>query len=277
MHDAVVAMLTCPHGEDRLTLEDRTLVCPAGHRFDLARQGYANLLTSPAPAAADSAQMVAARVAFQQAGHHSAINRAIIEAAAAEAPGDGRRVVDVGAGTGGHLGEVVSHVGAPAGLAIDVSKRAAQRAARVHERVGAIVADVWHPLPVRDGAADIVLNVFAPRVPVEFARILAPGGAVIVVTAAPQHHRSLIDQLGLLQVGADKTGRLDAAMAEVGTLTGRTIVEDVAYLNHDDIMNAVLMGPNAHHVDEAHLQGKVRALAPTTEVEVAATVSTYRR
>jgi 23S rRNA (guanine745-N1)-methyltransferase len=37
-------MLTCPICLAELANTDQGVVCPAGHRFDRARQGYLNLL-----------------------------------------------------------------------------------------------------------------------------------------------------------------------------------------------------------------------------------------
>ena len=41
--------------------------------------------------------------------------------------------------------------------------------------------DVFRPFPLADGVADVVLDVFAPRNPAEFHRVLRPTGRLIVV------------------------------------------------------------------------------------------------
>jgi 23S rRNA (guanine745-N1)-methyltransferase len=274
----VVADLACPHGDPSLTLDGRTLVCPAGHRFDVARQGYVNLLLGPAPAAADTPAMVAARELVQAAGHQQAISDALVAAVRAAVPaGPAATVADVGAGTGHHLAAVVEATGAPAGLAIDLSKHAARRAARAHPRIGAIVADVWRGLPVRAGAAAVVLVVFAPRDPEELARILRPDGVLVVVTPTPRHLEPLVEQLGLLQVDENKTAILDRSLSPVVTLEGREVAEDVRHLVHDEVAAIVAMGPSAHHLDPATLDGAMASLPERVEVRVSVTVSTYRR
>ncbi len=70
---------------------------------------------------------------------------------------------DVGAGPGYYLAAVLGQLPGRAGLALDVSKFALRRAARAHPRIGAVAADAWRRLPVADGAAAVVVNVFAPR------------------------------------------------------------------------------------------------------------------
>jgi 23S rRNA (guanine745-N1)-methyltransferase len=51
--------------------------------------------------------------------------------------------VDAGAGTGYYLREVLNALEAASGVALDASRSAAQRAARAHPRVGAVVCDIW--------------------------------------------------------------------------------------------------------------------------------------
>ncbi|MEV4655288.1 putative RNA methyltransferase [Micromonospora sp. NPDC049301] len=59
----------------------RALRCPRRHSFDIARQGYVNLLAGRAPHAGDSAEMVAARADFLAAGHYDVISAALAAAA----------------------------------------------------------------------------------------------------------------------------------------------------------------------------------------------------
>lgn len=59
----------------------RALRCPRRHSFDIARQGYVNLLAGRAPHVGDTAEMVTARVDFQAAGHYDVISAALAAAA----------------------------------------------------------------------------------------------------------------------------------------------------------------------------------------------------
>jgi 23S rRNA (guanine745-N1)-methyltransferase len=93
----LVAVLRCPVCADGLALADRTAHCPRGHSYDLAKQGYLNLL----PAASngiegDSAAMVGARTVFLGSGHYASIRDALILAADL---GEEDLVVEVGAGS----------------------------------------------------------------------------------------------------------------------------------------------------------------------------------
>jgi 23S rRNA (guanine745-N1)-methyltransferase len=44
MHTQVIQELLCPICRDDLTAASIGLACPSGHGFDLARQGYVNLI-----------------------------------------------------------------------------------------------------------------------------------------------------------------------------------------------------------------------------------------
>ena len=57
----VASWLRCPVCAGSMTLDERSLRCDRGHAFDVAKQGYVNLLGHGAPQHADSAEMVAAR------------------------------------------------------------------------------------------------------------------------------------------------------------------------------------------------------------------------
>ena len=110
-----VDLLRCPVCTGALEEGEGVLRCQEGHSFDIARQGYVNLVPGPG----DSAEMVEARDAFLAAGHFARLSTALAEAAdGRHAPG---AVVDIGAGTGHHLARVLDATPDRIGLALDSS------------------------------------------------------------------------------------------------------------------------------------------------------------
>ncbi|MFG1947481.1 putative RNA methyltransferase [Nonomuraea sp. NPDC048826] len=279
----IVEHLACPVCGQPLRLDPGALRCPDGHSFDVARQGYVSLLVgSRPPGTADSAEMVAARAAFLSAGHYAPLESALAEAVLAghgesfsQSPDGGCTkayggsvratapvIVDAGAGTGHYAAAVLDAAGCGVAMAFDVSKHAVRRAARAHPRVGAFVADVWRRLPIGDGVADVVMNVFAPRNGPEFRRILRPGGRVVVVTPAPGHLSPLVEELGLLSVDADKERRVARSLEGFAEVERRVVAFGMA-LGPDEVRAVVGMGPSAWHVDEKELtEGIARVFAP---------------
>ena len=269
--DDVLPRLRCPHCGRALARAGGAVGCDQRHSFDLARQGYLSLLAGAGPAhTGDTAEMVAARERFLAAGHFAPLAGALVEAVAA-APA---LVVDLGAGPGWYLARVLDRFPAATGLALDVSKSALRRAARAHERMAAVACDAWRPLPLGDAAADVVLNVFAPRTGAELARILAPGGAAVVVTPAPGHLEEIAGPLGLLSVDDRKEERLAEQLAPGLRVTCRQGLEWKLGLDRAAARDAAAMGPSAFHVSAAELDERIAALPEPVEVTAAVTITT---
>lgn len=277
---AVVDLLACPTCADRdlpdtaLTLAGTTLRCVRGHAYDVARQGYVNLLGRAVPRNADGPEMVAARERFLGSGAFDRVADALAQATVrsdAAAP----VVLDVGAGPGWYLDRVLTRLAADGragrGVALDVSPAAARRAARSRSDVGAVVADAWGRLPLRSGSVDVVVSVFAPRRPVELARVLVPGGLALVVSPLPDHLASLRHAWGLLDVAPDKQARLSAAFTEDLHPVDETDVRYEVALDRPTLDDLVAMGPNAFH------RGPGEQLTAPDAVEVAVRLSTWRR
>jgi len=260
MNGDITRHLTCPICGDPLDPTPGALRCPAGHSFDLARQGYVNLGTGRVIHTGDTAEMIAARDAFLQAGHFDPIGRALAEAAAPALVGEAPLIVDAGAGTGYHLGTVLDAAPGAVGLALDAAKPAVRRAARAHPRAAAALADTWSRLPVADGAASVVLNVFAPRNGAEFRRILHREGVLLVVTPASDHLAELVAALGLLQVAPDKPGRVQASLGGSFTLARTDALRWPMQLSRAEIAALVEMGPSAWHRDPHAMETQIAAL-----------------
>jgi len=273
----VVEYLVCPVCGADLAMADCGLTCPAGHTFDIARQGYANLLPGNArPGTADTPEMVRARDAFLNAGHFSAPTERLARSVARTLEGKSF-VLDAGAGTGHYLSHVLDRSSDSVGLALDISKHAARRAARAHPRAGAVVADLWRPLPLRDGAAGTVLNVFAPRNAAEFHRVLHDDGLLFTVTPSSGHLGPLIESLGLITVDERKTERTDAALAGYFKLDSRQTLDTEAVLSHEEIVTLVAMGPSAHHVPAEQLRERLERLPDPLPVPLCFVLSVFRR
>lgn len=251
-------------------MDEGALRCPGGHSFDIARQGYVNLV----PGQGDMAAMVEAREAFLAAGHYGRLSAALAEEARATG---GSTVLDIGAGTGHHLARVLDALPDSRGIAIDSSAAALRRAARAHPRAAAVGADVWRALPLRDRCASLILSVFAPRNPAEMARVLEPGGALIAATPTTRHLYELVGPLGLLSVPEDKADRLDEQLTAQFALTERRSVEHAMFLARDEAAQLVRMGPSAWHVDEQSVDERLAALSDPLTVTASVTLSRYVR
>jgi 23S rRNA (guanine745-N1)-methyltransferase len=277
---AVADRLRCPNCAATLRLAGRMLLCARGHAFDVARQGYVTLAPPHRRlASGDSPEMVATREAFLVTGHYRAITEAIAAAVPSDLAGhDGARrlVVDLGAGTGYYLAALLRDRPNWQGIALDASRPALRRAARAHARIAAVACDVWLELPIQDAGADLAVNVFAPRNAPEIARVLAPGGALVVVTPTPKHLRELVEPFDLLDVHADKQERLHAALAPQLRSVRRRELELAMTLGHQELHSLIAMGPSAHHVDSLLLAERIAQMPASVTVSASLVVETFR-
>jgi 23S rRNA (guanine745-N1)-methyltransferase len=186
-------------------------------------------------------------------------------------------VVDVGAGTGYYLASVLDAVPGRPGLALDISKFALRRAARAQPRIGAVGCDVWQRLPVADGAAQVVLSVFAPRQGAELRRILRPGGSLLVVTPTPDHLSELVAALGLLTVDPRKPERLAGKLGPHLRLAGQRDLRATMSLDHRAIEHVVAMGPSAWHLNADTAAAGIRRLPDPMPVTLAVSLAVYQR
>ena len=121
---------TCPICKQQFTQKDRTLVCPNGHAFDMAKQGYVNLLRPGKGGSVrhgDDKLMVRARTAFLDAGFYNALRDAVTKEVLAHAKKD-VTLLDAGCGEGYYTEGIFRYLkergGAPSLLAFDISKEA---------------------------------------------------------------------------------------------------------------------------------------------------------
>ncbi|MDT7841955.1 methyltransferase domain-containing protein [Streptomyces justiciae] len=247
-------LLCCPTCHGRQLHPGRgALRCPVGHTFDIARHGYAGLLTGTRDTSGDDAAMVQARNRFLATGAYAPIRQVVARLAADAAPERGT-VLDVGCGTGYYLAGVLDHLPIARGLGLDTSVRALRSAARAHDRAAAAAWDAFRPFPLADGVADVVLNVFAPRNPAEFHRVLRPTGRLVVVRPTGHHLAELRRRLpGMVTIDRSKEQRLHRALAPCFEPVDTERVDYPIPLTRTAARDLVAMAPSARHVSDADL------------------------
>ncbi len=184
-------MFICPVCGQLLQKEGTAYTCSLGHSYDLAKEGYVYLLPpnkkhSKDPG--DNKQMVAARRSFLETGLYrlfsEELNRLALEAV-------GERgnpvILDAGCGEGYYTGRLASAFAGRARVyGFDISKCAVRAAAKRYRNIAFAVGSSFG-IPFADAAADLVVNVFAPIVPGELARVVKPGGYLILAVPGEQH------------------------------------------------------------------------------------------
>jgi 23S rRNA (guanine745-N1)-methyltransferase len=273
--DLVLPILRCPVCEVGLGRDGSVLRCPNGHSFDIARQGYVSLLTGTKPTSGDDAAMVRARQQFLEGGGFAPIRAAIADLATRPATPPAA-IVEVGCGTGYYLAGLLDALPAARGLGLDSSARALRIAAKAHPRIAAATWDVFRPLPLASASVDLVLDVFAPRNPAEFRRVLRPDGRLIVARPDDGHLAELRRQIDEM-VGIDpiKEERLHQALDPHFEVAETERIEYTAPLTRGEVLNLLAMTPSARHLSAEDLT-RVAAGDLPEEVTVSVLATIYR-
>ncbi len=254
--------LACPLDGAPLHGQGSSWRCAAGHCFDIASQGYANLLPVQQKRSldpGDSKEMVAARRRFLNAGHYQPIAAAVSRAALAELPANATiRSLDAGCGEGYYLRQLAAASGEGRTLAVlglDISKWAVLSAAKQDKRPNWIVGSNAN-LPVLPATLDLILCMFGFPVYGEFARVLKPGGVLLQVDAGPDHLRELREII----YPALKPERPADTQVPAGFcwLSTETVRFPLAIDSAEQIADLLAMTP---HLYRASAEGRARAAA----------------
>ena len=176
----------CPICSLPLSRDGKTYRCEKNHSFDIARQGYVNLLPVQQKHSlnpGDTREQVLSRRSFLESGAY----RPIVEAVCAAALGHGAAgpVLDVGCGEGYYAVQVADALNAQL-VGLDISKEAVRCAAAKYKGHDWVCGTAAH-LPVADGSVGLLMSMFALTMPEEFRRVMKPDGLFIQVLAAQDH------------------------------------------------------------------------------------------
>lgn len=181
-----MAQILCPVCGSPLSGEEKTLRCEEGHCFDVARQGYVNLLTVDKKHSlhpGDTREQVASRKAFLDAGYYAPIAEKLGQILSPRQP---KEILDAGCGEGYYLTRLQETLPKAELWGVDISKDAVRYAAVRNRTVNWFVGTAAH-LPFGDGSFDSIISMFALTAGEEFFRVLRSGGVFLQVTAHPEH------------------------------------------------------------------------------------------
>jgi 23S rRNA (guanine745-N1)-methyltransferase len=247
-------MMICPVCGGSLHRVSSSYRCPHGHTFDVAREGYVNLLlpqeaTKPR---GDTKAMLLARRRFLDVGYYAPISTALNRYIASSDIG---AVLEVGCGEGYYIGQAAAYLGGLSCFGVDISKEAARLAAKRYPGVQFAVEDAKRKLLFEDESIDAILSVFAPRNPAEFARVLRANGVVLVVSPEEDHLAEVRTAFNLpLGIEADKTAHIVEAFSGEFQFSIRTPIQYRITLNQTELRDLVMMTPNAFHLGEDFFQ-----------------------
>ncbi len=216
-----------------LLREERRMLCPRGHSFDVARSGYINLLQpqdrrSKQPG--DTSAAVAARRRLHDRGGTGPLLQGIADMLAAS---KSDIVLDAGCGDGFYLGSLARQTGFGA-YGVDISVPAVDAAARRYPECEWIVANADRFVPYADRSFSVVLSITARMNAVEFRRVVRDDGRLLVALAAPD------DLIELRGKGRDRVARTVETFARHFTLIDQRRITAAADLDAAAVHDVLL-------------------------------------
>lgn len=195
VRDTGSAVLACPVCGLPLNRRETSFACDNGHVFDVAKEGYVNLLLAQHRHSRDpgySREMIAARRDFFDCGHYERLADEMAAIISGYLPPGPAAILDAGCGEGYYLRRMRRHLNG-AGQAegavlcgLDISKHGIRVASRRDPEGLYAVAGTFR-MPVLPGRIDVLLTHFSPVSAADFRRVVRPGGTVLVGGPGEDH------------------------------------------------------------------------------------------
>lgn len=258
-----------------LDRQGSSLRCPKGHSFDVARDGYVNLLLvqdrkSSDPG--DSKEAVAARRRLQDAGFGKPLLDALVLSIAEVAPPPGSGVLDVGCGEGTFLAAIAERFGLE-GHGVDISTNAIEAASKRHESLGWVVANADRGLPFADASLRLVLSIAGRRHPAEFLRVLEPEGRLVVAIPAEDDLVELREALHGNAIIVDRFGPLLKALEGTFKLEKRRVLRHRSRFETASILDLLASTYRGGRDSQREAIARIEAMDVTSSW----TLATFRR
>ncbi len=280
--------LICPLCHTHFMQVGNAIRCENNHAFDIAKEGYINLLTKkPSESMGDTKEMLLARRTFLEAGHYQILVTTMTHMlhdylkidSASDLPHI--NIVDAGCGEGYYLGQLQAalRLDVPdtqtSYMGVDIAKEAVRMAAKRYKDIHFLVSNLKEHMVFASNSMHILLNIFAPRNIEEYTRILAPGGVALVVIPAPQHLQQLRETLNLLHIEAHKQEHVIEQFTRHLSYIATSHVHNTLLLAEQEMLQIAMMTPNYWHFSD-NIQREI-ARVGELETEIAFTCLLFRK
>jgi len=257
-----------------LSHQERTWTCEAGHAFDIARNGYVNLLQPQdrkSLAAGDLAAAVAARGRLLAGGIGAAAIHSVLDLPETRALPRNAVVADLGCG-GGELLAALKETRQILPIGIDLSIAAVSAAARATPDALWVVANIDRGIPLCDGSASFLISLHGRRHPAESRRVLSVSGRLVVVVPASDDLIELRRTVLGEGVERDRTARVIAEHEDHCVLERSTSVRERRSLDRPALLD-LLQG--TYRGARASAEARITHLS-SLEVTLASDVLIFR-
>ncbi|MBE6912159.1 MAG: methyltransferase domain-containing protein [Ruminococcaceae bacterium] len=238
----------CPVCRTGLFKTEKTYICQNGHSFDIAKKGYVNLLMSQKGTQhGDDKTMIASRTDFLNRGFYNPLSEKICECINRHCK-ENTIILDAGCGECKYTADIFESLKGknPTVIGVDISKEALGFANRRTNKLNLAVASCAD-IPVEDGSADVLVNIFAPFMPEEFKRVIKRDGIIIRVYPLAKHLWELKELIYDVPYENPETDMEEEGLTLVEKLD---VKYDMEFKTNEDIMSLFKMTPYFYRTSE---------------------------
>lgn len=232
--------IKCPICNKSLVLQGRTYKCENNHCYDLAKEGYVNLLKKQGGKDyGDSPDMVKARRAFFDKDYYKPLKEFMCSQI-----GKVKHdvILDLGCGEGYYTNFYKDNLESDI-IALDIAKEAVKIASKRNSKVKYIVASV-QDIPVFDQSIDVAVNAFTPIDLDEITRVIKKDGYLITARVGEKHLYELKEALYDNIYLNDNSPLVDERLELIDS---QIISFNIVLNSNEDIVNLFMMTPYYHH------------------------------
>lgn len=258
-------MLSCPVCKAALKNGGKCRVCERNHCFDVAKEGYVNLLSGShkqGELIGDSKEMALSRRNFLEKGYFFPLADAVSSLLKEQAFKKTPAVLDICCGEG-YYSQQVKEKNDCELFGFDLSKSMVRLAAKRKLDALFFVANLSH-IPVFDESIDFAFHLFAPFHKDEFSRILKNDGVLVTAVPGERHLWQLKEALYDVPYRNEIKLPFSPELKLCDTVSVKSKIE---LLTNEDIMSLFKMTPYSHHTPKSGIERLEKLTALETEIE----------
>lgn len=258
-----MSILICPVCKNELNIENRTFRCESNHCFDIAKEGYVNLLSAHKSGdnTGDNKEMARSRRDFLEKGFYSPLAVAVGDCLE-KYSSDGDNILDICCGEGYYTSELTKKYNRNF-YGFDLSKNMVRLAAKRKCNAQFFVANIAS-IPIKSNSVKFAFHLFAPFHSGEFSRIISNDGVVVTAIPGKEH------LFGLKKVLYNEPYYNDEKepVSDGLELAEKIRVKDTITLNNKEDINALFqMTPYYYHTPTEGMNRLDKISSLTTEIE----------
>lgn len=266
------ANFRCPICQSLLLVGDKVWQCTGDnikqrqHAFDVAKQGYVNLLpvqNKHSKNPGDSEESIAARRRFLAAGLYQSLQDGLYDFCARLLPANQSKVhwLDIGCGEG-YYTERFLQLKPTSLVALDISKPALVATAK---RLNAVTSATQKfclvasaaQVPLADNAVTVLTSIFSPILPEEFHRLVEDNGYVVIAKPAVNHLIEMREGL-FAQIVAHDSEKFIDELAPYFHLVSQTSIQRTIALSVSQLVDLLAMTPYAYRAQPARREALIK-------------------